>query len=283
MKNKALGKGLSALIPEVGENQEGLLNIRLDDIIENPFQPREGMDPDSLRELADSIRENGLIQPISVCRRDNTYQLISGARRLKASKIAGLHTIPALLVEITSDAELLELAIVENLQREDLNPMELAKGYQRLVEELGLTQEEVAVKVGKQRSTIANTLRLLKLPEQIQKSIKTGEFSAGHAKALLTVENPELQLKLYNKVLKDGLSVRALEKMVKIAEKIRAKPAIEKPSNPYLEDFESRLRQLLKTKVVINPKRRGGTIEINYYSDDDLDRLMDILESMDEL
>ena len=170
MKGKALGKGLSALIPgaETKDSEDRLLELELAQIKENPYQPREKMDTDSLRELADSIVENGIIQPLAVCKRNNGYQLIAGARRLKAAKLAGLRKVPAIMIEIESDEQLLELAIVENLQREDLNPIELAQGYKRLIDECGLTQEEVAKKVGKSRPSVANSMRLLKLPNDIQ-------------------------------------------------------------------------------------------------------------------
>ena len=280
MKGKALGRGLSALIPGAEEQSgEGLLELPIDAVSENPFQPREGMDPESLRELADSIRQNGIIQPIAICKRDNGYQLISGGRRLKAARIAGLRTVPAVLIEIESDAQMLELAIVENLQREDLNPLELAKGYKCLMDEYNLTQEQIAEKVGKQRPTIANFLRLLNLPVVIQQGLKDGVISTGHAKALVAIDDPELQLALYTRTVAEGMNVRRIEKLSRIGGIRKKSPDSEAPDDPYIKDFENRLRTTLATKVKISKKSKGGVIEISFFSDDELVRLVEMLES----
>ena len=279
MKGKALGRGLSALIPGAEDiSDEGLLELTLDVITENPFQPRDNMDPDSLRELAESIRQNGVIQPVAVCKRDDGYQLIAGGRRFKAARIAGLRTIPAVLIQVDSDAQMLELAIVENLQREDLNPLELAKGYKRLMDDCGLTQEEVADKVGKQRPTISNFLRLLNLPEAIQQGLKDGVITTGHAKALMVVEDSKLQMELYTRCVAEGLNVRRIEKLSKNGHRPRKTVKPEIQEDPYIRDFENRLRTTLATKVNISPKSKGGVIEISYFSDDELARLVEILE-----
>ena len=280
IKGKALGRGLSALIPGAEENSEkGLLELPIDAVSENPFQPREGRDPESLRELADSIRQNGIIQPIAICKRDNGYQLISGGRRLKAARIAGLRTVPAVLIEVESDAEMLELAIVENLQREDLNPLELAKGYKRLMDECSLTQEQIAEKVGKPRPTIANFLRLLNLPEPIQQGLKENVISTGHAKALMAIEDPKLQLALYTRTVAEGMNVRRIEKLSRNGGLRKKSAAPEIPDDPYIKDFKNRLRTTLATKVNISKKSKGGVIEISFFSDDELARLVEMLES----
>ena len=250
----------------------------------NPFQPRETMELQALQELADSIRENGIIQPLAVCVKDEGgYQLIAGGRRLKAAVMAGLRTVPVVVIEVESDAELLELALVENLQREDLNPLELAQGYRRLIEECGLTQEEVAVKVGKSRPTVTNTLRLLKLPETIKDGLRTGKISTGHAKALVSVEDADFARSIYQRILREGLNVRQLEKLIS-----KGKPSISKPKdkpakNPHYIDIENRLRSLLGTKVSVSPRGKGGIIEITFFSDEDLERVLELLEANADL
>lgn len=285
MKAKALGRGLSALIPgaDNGENEENFLQLSLRTISENPFQPRESMEPESLRELAESIKENGVIQPIAVCKRDGGYLLISGARRVKAAKIAGLKTIPAMLIEIESDEQFLELAIVENLQREDLNPIELALGYKRLMDDCNLTQEEIAQKVGKGRPTVANTLRLLKLPAKIQQAVRSGELSMGHARALISVEDEESVMTLFNRVVKEGMNVRQLEKTISSGKAAKPMKKAAAEPNPYLSDIESRLRNVLATKVSVNSRSKGGVIEISYFSAEELERLIELLESLNEI
>jgi ParB family chromosome partitioning protein len=239
------------------------------------------MDLQALKELADSIRENGLIQPIAVCRNGDEYRLISGARRLKAAQIAGLNLIQAVVLEVESEAQLLELALVENLQREDLNPLELANGYKRLIDECGLTQEEVAKKVGKERPTITNTLRLLKLPDFIKEALRKNEISAGHAKALVGVEDNDKAVDLCRRIIKEGLNVRQLERLITNLEHTsRKKIAIGKSS--YILEVENRLRKLYGTKINITTRRKGGVIEISYFSQVELERLLEVLETVAE-
>jgi ParB family chromosome partitioning protein len=280
MKGKALGKGLSALIPGADERSE-YLEIPISAVKENPFQPRLDMDLQALKELADSIRENGLIQPIAVCRNGDEYRLISGARRLKAAQIAGLNLIQAVVLEVESEAQLLELALVENLQREDLNPLELANGYKRLIDECGLTQEEVAKKVGKERPTINNTLLLLKLPDFIKEALRRNEISAGHAKALAGVEDNDKAVDLCRRIIKEGLNVRQLERLITNLEHTsRKKIAAGKSS--YIMEVENRLRKLYGTKINITTRRKGGVIEISYFSQVELERLLEVLETVAE-
>jgi ParB family transcriptional regulator, chromosome partitioning protein len=275
---KALGRGLSALLPDVpaeSQNDGNIQFVRVDRISPNPFQPREVFDPQKLDELARSIAENGIVQPITVRRFQDGYQLIAGERRLRCVRDLGIEKIPAFILDIQSDEEMMELSIIENIHREDLNPIDVANGYRRLIEECRLTQEQVAHKVGKDRATVANFLRLLKLPRRIQESTQSGEISMGHARALLSLENAEQQLDLWKKIVKSSLSVRQVEE----AARKKNEPAAEKPKaapahSAYFEDAENRLRTKLATKVTIKTRTVGGSIEIDYYNADDLDRLI---------
>ncbi len=279
---QALGRGLSALIPDVPQdapNQEAIQFIRVDKISPNPFQPREIFDPDKLAELAASIKEKGVVQPITVRRHENGYQLIAGERRFRCVRDLGLEQVPAYILDIDSDEEMMELSIIENIHREDLNPIDIANSYKRLIDDCHLTQEQVAQKVGKDRATVANFLRLLKLPRRIQQSAQTGELSMGHARALLALESNEDQLDLGKKVLKNQLSVRQVEQAIR---KKESKPEPVKETIPtklsaYIEDAENRLQSQLATKVNIKTRSKGGSIEIEFYDDDDLDRVINAI------
>ncbi|MBC8204892.1 ParB/RepB/Spo0J family partition protein [bacterium] len=279
MKGRALGRGLSALIPGA-DSTESVSTIPLDKISANPFQPRTEMNVEAIKELAQSIEVNGVIQPIAVRRHADGYQLITGARRVTASRMAGLQEIPAVILEIDSEAQMLEIALVENLQREDLNPMELAAGYQRLMTECGVTQEEVARKVGKGRPTVANTLRLLKLPKEIQDALRQDKITMGHARALLSAEDLQIQMTLFRRTMKEGISVRILEKLVSKPRK-SVKIISEYQPNPFITDIEDRLRTSLATRIKLKRNKKGGVIEIYYYSDSELERLVENLESAD--
>lgn len=281
---KALGRGLSALIPDVPaeepkEKTDSIRFIRVRDIEPNPFQPREKFDPVKLEELAHSIAEKGIVQPITVRRNGNGFQLIAGERRFRCVSDLGIAEIPAYILDIDSDEEMMELAIIENIHREDLNPIDIANSYSRLIKECNLTQEQVAQKVGKDRATVANFLRLLKLPPRIQESAQLGELSMGHARALLSVIKTEDQLDLWKKIIKHNMSVRQVEQAVK---KLNEEPAPKKEApitavSAYIEDAEDRLRKRLATKVKVKVKSDGGSIEISYYDDDDLDRLINTI------
>ncbi|MGQ9559117.1 MAG: ParB/RepB/Spo0J family partition protein [Candidatus Oleimicrobiaceae bacterium] len=276
-RKPALGKGLRALIPEMPPDEQGVVaiqDIAVENVLPNPFQPREHFDAEALEELKASIAEKGLVQPITVRRYDGRYQLIAGERRLRAVRELGLSTIPAYVLEVTSDEEMLELSLIENIHREDLNPIEVARSYQRLLDECHLTQEEVAQKVGKDRSTVANFLRLLKLPRRIQESLVNGELSMGHARALITLNNSEDQIRIWQQTVKHALSVRRVEQLVREAlqgPRLPKEPPRELP--PEVQDIENRLRHTLATQVHIKPRGHRGTIEIEYYSDEDLERL----------
>ncbi len=292
-----LGRGLASLIPRAttfpvgrqddGVSHETVVNIDIEKIRPNPYQPRADFDPVELDELKRSIQEKGIIQPITVCRHNGGYQLISGERRVRASRDAGLAQIPAYIIKIQSQDELLELALIENLQRSNLNPIEIAISYKRLTEELNLTIEQVAQKTGKDRSTITNFLRLLKLPEQIQTAVRKNDVSTGHARALIAIEDPAIQLHIFDKIVSKGLSVRQVEKAVRESgqtKSSRMKPTDGTPaSSPSssLSSIEEKLRQKLGTKVEIRDMADGrGTIVIEYYSLDDLDRLLDLFATI---
>jgi ParB family transcriptional regulator, chromosome partitioning protein len=293
-----LGRGLASLIPrpvttapvspgrqDDGATDNAIAYIDIEKIRPNPYQPRADFDPVELDELKQSIQEKGIIQPVTVCRFDGGYQLISGERRLRASRDAGLTQIPAYIIKIQSQDELLELALIENLQRSNLNPIEIAISYKRLTDELNLTIEQVAQKTGKDRSTITNFLRLLKLPEKIQSAVRKGDVSGGHARALITIEDPAVQLQILEKILEKGLSVRQVEKAVRVSGKTKSSRAKTPDTFPAthssVASIEERLRQLLGTKVEVKDAGDGrGTIVIEYYSLDDLDRLLDLLATM---
>jgi ParB family chromosome partitioning protein len=283
----ALGKGLSALIPEkaqalsketsVAAGQE--LDLQL--IKDNRFQPRQNYDEARLDELVGSIKEKGFLQPIVVRKIDDGYEVIAGERRLKAARKLGLAKVPVIVKEAT-DKEALELALVENIQREDLNPIEKATSYQRFIEEFSYTQEDVAKAIGKDRATVANLLRLLKLPEEIRKAITDGKISEGHARALVSIEDPNAQMVVFLEAVHKGLSVREVEDRVKkvsfdgSGKSGRKKMAAQK--DPEMVSLEEELRQAFGTKVTIENKRGNkGRLLIEYYSLEDFDRILAVV------
>ncbi len=281
---KALGRGLRALIPDMPAAEatpvqgKGIDFLDVDKIAANPFQPRETFDAASLAELKQSIAEKGLVQPVTVRRYGVGYQLISGERRLRAVRDLGIKQIPAYILDIETDEEMLELAIIENIHREDLNAIDIANGYKRLIEECKLTQEDVAVKVGKDRTSVANFLRLLRLPRRIQESVQSNEISFGHARALLSLSSSEDQLEMWKKIVGSNLSVRKVEEMVREPEKGKVKPpkATAAP-NYYMDELENKLRSHLATKVELKSRSKGGAIEIEYYSSDELERIIALI------
>lgn len=293
-----LGKGLSALIPRIPErnvpsslpvSKDGSLSattveIEIAMISPNPFQPRMDFDQRTLDELKQSIKQNGIIQPITVRKMvSGTYELISGERRVRASQELGKKSIPAYIMSVGTDAEMLELGLIENLQRENLNPIEVALSFKRLIDECQLTQDQVAEKVGKERSTITNFLRLLKLPENIRQGVRENKISMGHARALLGIADEKVQLKLFKKIIDDGWSVRKIEDVVKGSEsKKRTKPGTKLSmlrGDTAFQNIETRLRHKFGTKVSVRKQSGGGgEISIEYYSADDLDRIIELLE-----
>lgn len=278
-KRKALGKGLSALIPEAHtlmEETEGYFSCPVEIIDPNPYQPRKDFSPSELKEMALSVKEMGIVTPLLVSRKGQRYQLIAGERRLRAAKIAGLKRVPVVVRE-ASAAEALELAIVENIHRKDLNPIEEAAAYQRLLEELHITQEALAQRVGKDRATIANLLRLLKLPTAIQKDLIEERLSMGHARALAGVKGEQKQLALRELVLKKGLSVRELEALIRNKAPVSRKKNKKEGTDYYFASLAENLKRNLGTKVEIKKRGKAGKIVIYFYSDEELDRLLERL------
>jgi len=275
---QALGKGLGALIPEKGipegEGKKALQQCGIEEVQPNPFQPRKAFSDEQLQELVDSIREKGILQPLLVRRKSDGYELIAGERRWRAAQRAGLREIP-ILVRDVSDSEMLELSLIENIQRENLNPIEEAEAYKRLMEQFHLTQEEISRKVGKDRTTIANTVRLLRLPPEIKLSLAEGKITMGHARAFLSLDGVDKQKLLWKRLLSGGLSVRQTENLVKRL-RTRSSPAPRR-SHPEWSALIEELQRALGTKVRIVGKRKRGKIEIDFFSPDELDRIIEFL------
>ena len=272
---KGLGRGLQALIPET---ESGSVNeIDMEDIIVNDNQPRKEFKEEALDALTDSVKQYGVLQPILVCPDDDGYKIIAGERRYRAAKAAGLESIPAVVRSI-SEEESMELALIENLQREDLNPIEEAAAYKTLMEEFELTQEEIARIIGKSRPAIANSLRLLNLDGSVREMVEEGKLSAGHAKALLGIDSGR-QYELAIRVIKNGMSVRDTEKMIyKLTEDKRISKKVKKAKkDPIIKDIESRLERTLGTRVLINRGKKGGKIYIEYYSNEELERIIEVI------
>lgn len=281
MKRQALGKGLGSLLPAKpqAQSEERLIKVDVDRITPNPSQPRGRFDEPELQDLAASIRRAGMLQPVLVRETSTGYELIAGERRWRAARVAGLRTIPA-IVQKADDERSLELALIENIQREQLNPMEEASAFAALVHEYGLTQEAVAEKVGRSRPTIANSLRLLKLPARVQELLREGRLTAGHAKALLSLADEEEILKTAEAMLQGYVTVRGAEEMAR-SRKPAGETAPPTPArqDPNIRDAEDRLQRALGTKVRIRRAADGkGRIEIQFYSDDELERLFELLE-----
>ncbi len=279
MSTQRLGRGLRALIPEVEpERTEGdVQQIPLELIEPNPYQPRQHFDEEKLQELAQSIAELGLLEPVLVRRTGQTYQLIAGERRVRAARIAGLSEVPALVKDF-GDLEVMQVALIENLQREDLNPIEEAEGYQRLIDEFGFTQSQAAQAVGRKRSSIANALRLLNLEESEKQMVQEGQLSVGHAKVLLGVANKKKRAELAKKVVSEDLSVRQLEELVKKPERVPRGTA--KMRSPELVQLEEDLQRRFGTKVTVTYKKGAGRISIEYYSDEELERLLELISKL---
>lgn len=278
-KRKALGKGLSALIPDAmsfDEEESRFFQCPIGDIEPNPYQPRQSFHPDELRQMADSIKEKGIVTPLLVSRSGAGYQLIAGERRWRAAQMAGLERVPVVMRDATP-TESLELALIENIHRKDLNPIEEALAYKKLLEDLNATQEVLAERVGKDRSTVANLLRLLSLPVQIQQDLIDGRITMGHARVLAGVKNIGDQKLLRNRVVKDELSVRQLEKLVQKKQGLRRTRRDKTEGGYYLQSVENDLKRSLGTKVAIKKRGREGRIVIYFYSEEELDRLMDRL------
>jgi len=275
MRKKVLGRGLEALIPrDIKENvaaSEKVIDLKVDQIDPNPHQPRQVFGEEELQELAESIRENGILQPIVVRRAGDRYELVAGERRLRASRILGLKEIPALIRDI-DDENSLKLALLENLQREDLNPLEKAAGFKALKEELGVSTAEIGRALGKGRSTVANTIRLLRLPEEVKGLINSGQLTEGHARAILAIEGVEKQIEAAERVVNEELTVRDMEKSVSRKSPARKR---KKEADPELRSLEERLEIHLGTKVQIKPGKKGGVLRIKYYSNEQFEGVLE--------
>lgn len=282
MERRALGKGLGALIPDkVAEgdmHKEEIVYVQSGQIKPNPFQPREDFDQTSIEELSQSIKEKGVIQPLLVRRRGDNYELIAGERRFRAANILGLKEIPVIVRDV-SDQDSLELALIENIQREGLNPIEEAHAYQHLMDKFKVTQEKISEVLGKARVTITNTLRLLKLPHEIQAEMKKGRISFAHGRALLEVEDANHQRKLVQDIISKGLSVRELENLIKSSRPKLIKRKIgQGQREPLVAILEEQLQHALATKVRISKRKKRGHINIEFYSQEDLERIVNVIK-----
>ena len=285
-KKQALGRGLSALLREkkdpISSNDQvvgNIVEIDLETIEVNPYQPRTHFDQEALQELASSIKELGVIQPITVRKVDDVFQLVSGERRFRASKLIGNKSIPA-YIRIANDQEILEMALVENIQRKNLDPIEIALSYQRLIDEIQLTQEELSIKVGKKRSTVTNYLRLLKLDPIIQTGIRDGFISMGHGRAIINIDQSKVQLDVYEKILKKKLSVRQTEELVQSLKNRLSSKKLNKKSIPkYIEDGITEFNSLIGHKINVTVNAKGkGKISIPFDSREDFERIKNLLK-----
>ena len=290
MATKRLGRGINALIRETTDESvqtNPIFHVPLKLVSPNPHQPRQKFDEKSLKELAESIREKGIIQPITVRTRDKGYELIAGERRLRAAKLAGLTEVPVHVLEIEDDVEMMEMALIENIQRENLNVVEEAEAYAMLNSNYKLSHTAIAKAVGKSRANISNTLRLLKLPAEVIESLRKNEISAGHARALLGLKKTSQMLLLWKRIVERQESVRTVEELVTQMRNGKA-PVKKRPKklkftkSADIRKLENDLISIFGTKVSITPKRKGGTIEINYFSGYDLERLLELFSEIED-
>ena len=285
MSSKRLGKGINAIInPDSrknanSSNRSGVNKVKINNIKPNPDQPRRDFDKKSLEELSLSIKNKGVITPITLRKSGKDYEIVAGERRWRAAKKAKLKSIPAYIIDIKNNSEMMQVALIENIQREDLNAIEEAEGYAILNSKYGLSHDEIANTIGKKRTTISNALRLLKLPPEIRKSIRIGKISAGHGRAILQKKTISAMQVFWKKIINESLSVRAAEALVRPLGKVKKirKVGVKKGSTKGIED---KLIEIFGTKVKLKPSQVGGSIEIVYFSDDDLDRILDLLQSI---
>ena len=284
MSSKRLGKGINAIInPDSKKNANssntGVNKVKINNIKPNPDQPRRDFDKKSLEELSLSIKNKGIITPITLRKSGKDYEIVAGERRWRAAKKAKLKSIPAYIIDIKNNSEMMQVALIENIQREDLNAIEEAEGYAILNSKHGLSHDEIANTIGKKRTTISNALRLLKLPPEIRKSIRDGKISAGHGRAILQKKTISAMQVFWKKIINESLSVRAAEALVRPLSKVKKirKVGVKKGS---IKGIEDKLIEIFGTKVKLKPSQVGGSIEIVYFSDDDLDRILDLLQSI---
>lgn len=275
--SKRLGKGLEALLPQIGAD-DSVVNAKIAELRPNPYQPRRDFNEDKLKELAESIKEHGIIQPIIVRKSFRGYEIVAGERRWRAAQSAGLTEVPVVVKEF-DDRQMTEIALIENLQREDLNPIEIAEAYSSMMEKFDLTQDELAKKVGQSRSHVANFLRLLNLPAEIRDFVSRGTISMGHARAILGLENKQQQLSVAKKIIEEDLSVRAVEQLVnRLTQNVpRETKKKTKDPNRIIQQYEEKFRSSLGTAVKIHSGKKRGKIVIEYYSLDDLERILSLL------
>ena len=276
-KKFALGKGLGALIPdEINEDNEGKLMISLNKIKSNIDQPRKSFDNEKIAELAESIKNHGIIQPLILKENDGGYIIVAGERRWRAAKMVGLKEVPAIVMDLT-EKQVLEISLIENIQRQDLNPIEEALAYKKLLSDFDLTQEELSQRIGKSRTAITNTIRLINLDSRVQQYVIDGIISEGHGRALLSLEDGDLQYIYSQKVIDEKLSVRELEKLIRNISLKSERSEKKEELNPYYKDVRDRLQNYFGTKVNLSSKKNKGKIEIEYYSEEDLQRILDII------
>ena len=276
-KKFALGKGLGALIPDdINEGNEGKLMISLNKIKSNIDQPRKSFDNEKIAELAESIKNHGIIQPLILKENGGGYIIVAGERRWRAAKMVGLKEVPAIVMDLT-EKQVLEISLIENIQRQDLNPIEEALAYKKLLSDFNLTQEELSKRIGKSRTAITNTIRLINRDSRVQQYVIDGIISEGHGRALLSLEDGELQYIYSQKVIDEKLSVRELEKLIRNASLKSEKSEKNEELNPYYKDVRDRLQNYFGTKVNLSSKKNRGKIEIEYYSEEDLERILDII------
>ncbi|NLY80212.1 MAG: ParB/RepB/Spo0J family partition protein [Lysinibacillus sp.] len=285
---RGLGKGIGALFPtetlESIQNEDHIEKIPLQKLVVNPFQPRKLFDEEAIEELAQSIREHGIIQPIVVRKKGKKYEIVVGERRFRAAKLANLEEIPAIVKDLTEE-QMMELAILENLQREDLTPIEEAEAYQSLIEKLNFTQEDLAKRLGKSRPHITNTIRLLQLPEEVRQLVNDRSLTMGHGRALLGLKNKKRIPEVAKKVINQSLNVRQLESLIKqLNENVSRETKKTQKKDIFVQATESQLREFFGTNVQIKKTKNKGKIEIEFYSEDDLERILEILQlEQDEL
>jgi ParB family chromosome partitioning protein len=275
-----LGRGLDALIPRGDDTKAGdstYHTIPIDKIVSNPMQPRRKFDDEALMELGESFKSQGVLQPIIVKKQDDQFVLIAGERRFRAAGLIGMKDIPAIVLDDKDESDMLQMALVENLQREDLNPLEAAEAFRRLMDEAGLTQNQLAVRVGKSRAAVANVLRLLSLPDKVKELMRQGKLSEGHARAILAVDNDLARVRLAERIIAENMSVRSAEES---ARRVKRRRLIPKKKIPELMETENYLKQLFGTAVKITPGLKRGKIEIDYYGDEDLERILELFRKI---
>lgn len=282
MSKQALGKGLGALIPgneNKSSEQKKFITLTLDRIVPNPHQPRQDFDEENLNALAQSLKTDGMMQPLVVRANGSEYTIVAGERRYRAATLAGINEVPAVVMNDISDGRMLELALIENLQREDLNPMETAEAYHRLLSDFDLTQNQLSEKVGKSRTAVANTLRLNNLPLKIKEMIRAGRLSEGHARAIMQLGTEAQMMQMATRIVTESLSVREVEQTAQKKKKRRLIPVKKIPA---LVEIENYLKRLLGTSVKIKAGLKRGRIEIEYYNDEDLERLLELFKKVED-